>query len=121
MKPLTATMQLLVAEVEAEYSETFAQVVIGFAKDRESRRATAAILGTSETTFARVCRRLGIDAPWVEPTATLGWQNKAPAADNRARREAALRNLARANQINRLRYSRGRTKDQTDELINDRH
>jgi hypothetical protein len=98
MLPLSENMRRIVAEAEAEYGESFADIVRGFAADGESRRSTAHILGTTEPTFARIRERMGIEVAWAEPTETLSWQNKRSNYRTPARMAASQRNLEIARQ-----------------------
>jgi hypothetical protein len=100
MLPLSENMRRVVAEAEAEYGESFADIVRGFAADGESRRSTAHILGTTEPTFARIRERMGIEVAWAEPTETLSWQNKRSNYRTPARMAASQRNLEIARQRN---------------------
>ena len=100
MLPLSENMQRIVAEAEAEYGEPFADIVRGFADDGESRRSVAHILGTNDTTFARIRERMGIVVDWPEPTETLSWKNKQRNYKTEARIQASQRNLELARQRN---------------------
>lgn len=79
-KPRPKTLKRI-AEIEAEFGDTFVNVVLGFAKSGEGKVATAGILEMGKSTMIRALDYFGFDlSVFPEPVETNGYK-----AQNRSR------------------------------------